>query len=75
LICYSLKINPTELNVTKVLNKINEEYDLNITQSDIEKPEIALELKHDRDVGTKAMVSGTPTLFIDGKWDRTKKSL
>jgi protein-disulfide isomerase len=71
---YSLKINPTELNVTKVLNKINEEYDLNITQSDIEKPEIALELKHDRDVGTKAMVSGTPTLFIDGKWDRTKKA-
>jgi len=70
---YSLKINPTEVNATKVLAKINKEYDLNITEEDINREEISKELIFDRKMATKAMVSGTPTVFIDGKWDRSKQ--
>ncbi len=70
---YSLKIEANELNVTKVLNRINSEFNLKLTEAEIDSKEIAEELRHDRDVATKAMVSGTPTIFIDGKWDRSKK--
>jgi len=70
---YSLEINPTEVNATKVLNIINKKYDLNITEEDINREEISKELLNDRKVATKAMVSGTPTVFIDGKWDRSKQ--
>jgi protein-disulfide isomerase len=70
---YSLSVNPAEVNATKVLGAINKKYDLNITEEEINKEEITKELAHDRKVAAKAMVSGTPTVFIDGKWDRTKK--
>ncbi len=69
---YSLKINPREVNATKVLDKIHKEYGLSITEKDINTEEVSKELLFDKNMATKAMVSGTPTVYLDGKWDASR---
>jgi len=69
---YSLTIEPHEINATKILNKINKEFKLSVTEKDIDAQNIADELKHDKEVATKSMVAGTPTVYIDGKWDKNR---
>ncbi|CAA6822174.1 MAG: Secreted protein, suppressor for copper-sensitivity ScsC [uncultured Sulfurovum sp.] len=69
---YSLKINPREVNATKVLAKINKEFKVNISEEDINTQEVAKELIFDKNMATKSMVSGTPTVYIDGKWDASR---
>lgn len=69
---YSLKINPREVNATKVLDKINKEYGLKITEEDINTEEVSKEIIFDKDMASKSMVSGTPTVYLDGKWDASR---
>ena len=69
---YSLKVNPREVNATKVLGMINKEYKLNITEKDINTEEVSKELLFDKGMATKSMVSGTPTVYLDGKWDPSR---
>jgi len=70
---YSFKINPREVNATKVLAKMNKEYSLNITEEQLDTDAVNKELKFDKDMSTKSMVSGTPTVYIDGVWDPSRK--
>ncbi|CAA6799019.1 MAG: Secreted protein, suppressor for copper-sensitivity ScsC [uncultured Sulfurovum sp.] len=69
---YSLKINPREVNATKVLAKINKQYKVNITEKDLNTKEISDEVRFDKDMATKSMVSGTPTVYVDGVWDPSR---
>jgi len=69
---YGLEINPREVNATKVLGILNKKYGLDIKEKDIDTPEIQKELLFDKEMATKSMVSGTPTLYIDGKWDPSR---
>ncbi len=69
---YSLKINPREVNATKVLAAINKKFNVKITEKDINTEEVSKEILFDKDMATKSMVSGTPTLYIDGKWDPSR---
>jgi protein-disulfide isomerase len=69
---YSLEFNPQERNATKILDKINKKYGLNLTEKDIDDEKIAIELKHDQKMATQSMVVGTPTVYFDGKWDRKR---
>ncbi len=69
---YSLEIDPREVNLTKVLDKLNSKFDLKLTEALIDSKEIEKELKHDQEVATKAMVSGTPTVFLDSVWDKSR---
>ena len=69
---YSLKVNPREVNAIKVLAMINKKYHLNITEKQINTPEVQKELTFDKDMATKSMVSGTPTVYLDGKWDPSR---
>ena len=70
---YKVKINPREKDVQKALNAFNKIEGTNITLEDINKPEIAKQLKHDQNVASDLMVGGTPTVYLDGAIDRTKK--
>jgi hypothetical protein len=70
---YSFKINPREVNATKVLAKLNKEYNLNITEDQLDTDSINEELKFDKKMSTKSMVAGTPTVYIDGVWDPSRK--
>ena len=69
---YGLEINPREVNATKVLGILNKKYNLDIKEKDIDTPEIQKELLFDKDIATKSMVSGTPTVYLDGKWDPSR---
>ena len=70
---YTLKINPREVNATKVLAKINKEYNLNITENQLDTDAVNEELKFDKKMSNQSMVSGTPTVYIDGIWDPSRK--
>jgi len=69
---YGLEINPREVNATKVLGIIKKKFNVTVTEKQMDKPEIQKELTFDKDMATKSMVSGTPTLYIDGKWDPSR---
>ena len=70
---YNFKINPREVNATKVLGKLNKEFNLNITEDQLDTPSVNKELKFDKEMSTKSMVAGTPTVYIDGVWDPSRK--
>jgi len=69
---YKLKINPREVNATKVLGEINKAFKVNITEEDINTEVVSKEVIHDKNMATKSMVSGTPTIYVDGQWDPTR---
>ncbi len=69
---YDFKISPREVNLTKVMKKLNDKFDLELTEEKIDAESIAEELKYDKDMATKSMVSGTPTVYIDGLWDKSR---
>ena len=70
---YSFKINPREVNATLVLEKLNKEYKLNLTEEQINSEEIQKEMVFDKGMATQSMVSGTPTVYMDGKWDPSRE--
>jgi len=69
---YTLKINPRETNMTKVLAAVKKHADYSISAADIDKKEVKDALKADELVAGKMMVSGTPTIYIDGEWDKMR---
>jgi len=70
---YKLKnIKPRDTNATKVLGEIKKELGIDISEKDINAPEVSKEITFDRDMAIKSIVSGTPTLYIDGKWDPSR---
>ena len=66
---YSLKINPRETNTTKVLSAVQTHTGYSVSASDIDKKEVQEAIKADADAAGRMMVAGTPTVYIDGKWD------
>ena len=70
---YAFKIDPREVNATKVLTKLNKEYNLNITEEQLNTEEVSKELTFDKEISTKSMVAGTPTIYLDGIWDPSRK--
>ena len=70
---YHFDVNPREVNAHKVLSKLNKKFNLNITEEMINTEEVSQSLMFDKEMATKSMVSGTPTVYIDGKWDPSRK--
>ena len=69
---YKLKVEPREVNATKVLGEIKKQFNLDVTEKEINDEKISKEITFDRDIATQSMVTGTPTLYIDGKWDPSR---
>jgi len=57
----------------KVLEEINKKLDTNLTLKEINQKWIIDQLKKDIKMAKDLMISGTPTLFIDGKKDPLKE--
>ena len=70
---YNVKINPREKDVKKILKAFNEAVGTNITPKEITSPSVVKEFNHDKFVANDLMVAGTPTLYLDGVADETKK--
>lgn len=63
---------PDETDNNKILNGFNKVLKTDITLKQINQVSIVDEVKKDEKLGDAMMVSGTPTIFINGKIDRTR---
>jgi len=66
---YNLKIDYREKNATKILNAVNKQFNLNISKEQIENPKVVKAVEEDIKKATRMMIKGTPTVYLDGKFD------
>ena len=69
---YSLKINPKETNMKKVLAAVKKHSGFTVTEAQVNAKEVAAAIKEDELASTKLMVAGTPAVYLDGKWDKMR---
>lgn len=69
---YRVKVDAREKDINKVMAAFNKALGSNLKPEDIQKPEVLNHVKHDLDRADSLMVNGTPTMFFDGKQDKTK---
>lgn len=62
-----------ERDETKILEGINKAFKTKLTLKDIQNPAVVAEVSKDIQMGEDVMVPGTPTIFINGEVDKTKK--
>ncbi len=69
---YTLKINPRETNATKILDAVKKHANYSVTEDQINDKKVKEALKADEESAAKMMVAGTPTIYIDGEWDKMR---
>jgi len=70
---YNVEINAKETNVEKILAAFNKAVGANVTVKDLKDPAVQKQVSFDKNIVSKLMVGGTPTLYFDDKIDQTKK--
>ncbi|MEA1956404.1 MAG: thioredoxin domain-containing protein [Campylobacterota bacterium] len=70
---YKVKVNAHEKDVKKILKAFNKTVGTNITEDDIKSLKVKEQYEFDQKVAEAVMVAGTPTIFFDGKLDKSKK--
>ncbi len=63
---------PNEKNVKKILAAFNKEFKTSITLKEINDTKIRKKIFEDINMGEEVMVQGTPTIFVNGKQDKSK---
>ena len=69
---YNVQVNPNEKDLNKILAAFNKAVDANVTTQDLQSEKVLKQIQFDEDVANDVMVAGTPTLYLDGKIDKTK---
>jgi len=69
---YSLKIDPKETDMTKILAAVKTHTGYTVTAAQVNAKSVKAAIKADADAAGKMMVSGTPTIYIDGEWDKMR---
>lgn len=62
-----------ETNTQKILDGFNKEFKTNVTLNDINNIMISKEVETDLQMGEDVMVQGTPTIFVNGQNDKTRR--
>ena len=70
---YKVDVKARERDTDKILKAFNSEFNLNIKKSDLSSKKVKEHLQSDMDIASEMMVKGTPTMFFDGKIDKTKR--
>ncbi|CAA6798405.1 MAG: Unknown protein [uncultured Sulfurovum sp.] len=70
--CYHLLVNEKERNPEVVLDAIAKKTGVRFTQKELNKEEVQDALAFDTAMKKRLMITGTPTIFIDGTWDPTR---
>ncbi len=70
---YKVEVDAREKNAKKILDAFNKTMKTNIKLSDLSTKEVLKHLNSDMDIAENLMVNGTPTLYFDGKIDKTKR--
>ena len=70
---YNVQVDPKEKNVVKILKAFNKTLSTNIKPSDLQSQAVMNHFISDQKIADDLMVAGTPTMFLDGKQDRSKR--
>jgi len=70
---YSLKIDPKETDMTKILAAVKSHAGYSVSAEKVDAQAVKDALKADEKAAGKMMVSGTPTIYIDGEWDKMRE--
>jgi len=69
---YSLKIKPQETDMTKVLAAVKSHSGYSVSAAKVNAQEVKDAVKADEEFAAKMMVNGTPTVYVDGVWDKNR---
>jgi len=69
---YSLKIDPREKDVSKILASVEKFANFKVEESDLNTTDVLEAMKVDSTTASKMMVTGTPTIYVDGEWDKMR---
>ncbi|CAA6821783.1 MAG: Unknown protein [uncultured Sulfurovum sp.] len=70
--CYHLLVSEKETNPQVILKAIANKTGVYFTEQELNTQEIQRALAFDKAMKKRLMVTGTPTIFIDGIWDPTR---
>ncbi len=69
---YSLKISYKERDEAKILSEIKKQFNIDIKKEEINKSEIKEVIKSDVEMATNIMLTGTPTIYLDGRYSKDR---
>jgi len=69
---YSLKIDPRETDMKKILAAVKSHTGYSVTAAQVDAKEVKAAMNADELAASKMMVSGTPTIYVDGQWDKMR---
>ena len=69
---YTLKINHRETDLTKILAAVKAHAGYSVSAAKVNAKEAYEAIKADGIAAGKMMVTGTPTIYIDGEWDKMR---
>ena len=69
---YGIKISAKETNMKKVLAAVKKQTGFVVTEAEVNAKKVKDALKADELAASKLMVSGTPTVYVDGQWDKMR---
>jgi len=70
---YTLNIDARETNATKILSAVQKHTGYTMSEKKLADKELNKAMKADEDVAGRMMVNGTPTVYVDGVWDKSRK--
>jgi len=70
---YNVKVNSREKDTKKILVAFNKALKTDITLNDIKSPEVMKQYNSNMKIVDELMVQGTPTMYFNGKLDKTKR--
>ncbi|BAF70131.1 DsbA family protein [Nitratiruptor sp. SB155-2] len=70
---YKTDFDYAQKDESKVLKELDQKLGLKLTKEQINKKWVVDELKHDEILAKKLLVRGTPAVFLDGKFDPSRK--
>ncbi|BCD68223.1 hypothetical protein NitYY0918_C1134 [Nitratiruptor sp. YY09-18] len=66
---YKTEFDYAQKDEKKTLQELDKKLGIKLTPQQINSPEVITELQHDADIARELMIKGTPTVFIDNKYD------
>jgi len=70
---YNVKVNSHERDVKKILAAFNKVMKTNITPEDLKSQEVIKRYNSDMKIAEELMAQGTPTMYFNGKIDKSKR--
>lgn len=69
---YAMKIDARLTDMKKILAEVKKQTGYSVTEEQVNAQAVKDAMKADEDAASELMVSGTPTIYIDGKWDKMR---